>query len=252
MKKPTFFAMILTAAVLALCLAGTPSAAEEDDFSDIAGVWYAEDATMTVTEEGRFAIESIDGDWTGSLKAERRLNEEEEEYAAYVMTPDDPELSTPEKNELTADVYHPGKLTLVQDGTPRVVFRNVPVSVADVGEEDLTAFEPYAFVDGANGEEPAVTMMFTFLRPAKDVAVTKLENQQFDENGEFICSGVSLDWWPELDSLQRVVVTYVFEGDLPELSISFAAENEIRYEYAVMISGADGELDFMEIPAGEG
>lgn len=252
MKKPNIFATILLAPLLALCLAGAPAAADGDDFSDIEGVWYTEEVTMSVTEEGRFTIEWFDEDWTGSLKADQRLNEEEEEYTAYVMTLDDPELSMWEENELVTDVYHPGKLTLVQDGTPHEVFRNVPVYVMDLGEEDPEVYAPYAFIDAANGEEPAVTMMFTFLRPVTDVAVIEMENQQFDEDGGLSYSGAALEWWPELDSQERIVVTRVFEGDMPDLAIAFVTEDETRHEFAVTISGADGELELLEMQAGEG
>ena len=252
MKKRKIFTVILLMTVLVLCLAGAPAVADEEDFSEIGGVWYTEEVMMTVTDEGRFTIEWFDGDWTGSLEADWRFNEDEEEYAAYVMTLDDPELSMWEKNELVADAYHPGKLTLVQDGTPHEVFWDVPVYVMDMGEEDLEVYEPYAFIDTSDGEEPAVTMMFTFLRPVKDIAVMEMENQQFDEEGNFGYNGVTLEWWPELDSQERIVVKRVFEGDMPDLSIGFMTEDEFRYEFAVTISGADGALELLQIPAGEG
>ena len=248
MKTMKAFAAVL----LALCLAWAPALADEDDFYDIEGVWYTEEVTMTVTDEGRFTIEWFDEDWTGSLETEWRMNEEEEEYAVYRMTLDDPGLSMWEENELATDVYHPGKLTLVQDGTPHEVFWNVPVYVMEVAEEDLEYYEPYAFIDGAHGEEPAVTMMFTFLQPVKDIAVMEMENQRFDEEGNLGYNGVSLEWWPELDSQERIVVTRVFEGDMPDLAIGFMTEDETRYEFAVTISGADGELELLQVPAGEG
>ena len=122
----------------------------------------------------------------------------------------------------------------------------------DMGEEDLEVYEPYAFIDASNGEEPAVTMMFTFLRPVKDIAVMEMENQQFDEEGNLGYNGVTLEWWPELDSQERIVVKRVFEGDMPDLSIGFMTEDEFRYEFAVTISGADGALELLQIPAGEG
>ena len=250
MKKVKAFMAILAA--LALCLAEAPAMADEDDFSEIAGVWYTEEVMMTITDEGRFVIEWFDEDWTGSLETEWRTNEEEEEYAAYRMILDDPELSMWEENELVTDVYHYGKLTLVQDETPHEVFWNVPVCVMEVDEEELETYEPYAFIDAAKGEEPAVTIMFTFLRPAKDIAVMEMENQHFDEDGNLGYNGVTLEWWPELDSQERIVVTRVFEGDMPDLSIGFIAEDETRYEFAVTISGADGAPELLEVPAGEG
>ena len=94
--------------------------------------------------------------------------------------------------------------------------------------------------------------MFTFLRPAKDIAVMEMENQHFDEDGNLGYNGVTLEWWPELDSQERIVVTRVFEGDMPDLSIGFIAEDETRYEFAVTISGADGAPELLEVPAGEG
>lgn len=251
MKQWKNVAASLLTLVLMLCIAGAPAAADED-FFDIEGVWYTEEVSMTITDEGRFTIEWFDEDWTGSLETDWRLNEEEEEYAAYVMTLDDPELSMWEKNELVTDVYHPGKLTLVQDGTPHEVFWDVPVYVMDMGEEDIEVYEPYAFIDAANGEEPAVTMMFTFLRPVKDIAVMEMEDLKFDEEGNLGYNGVTLQWWPELDSQERIVVTRVFEGDMPDLSISFMTEDETRYEFAVAISGADGALELLPVPAGEG
>ena len=252
MKKGKIIAATLLVLILLVCLAMAPAAADGEDYYDIEGDWYTEEVTMTITEEGRFTIEWFDEDWTGSLKMDLRLNEEEEEYAAYVMTLDHPELSMWEKNELVTDVYHPGKLTLVQDGTPHEAFWNVPVYVMDMGEEDLEVYEPYAFIDAAKGEEPAVTMMFTFLRPVKDIAVMEMEDQQFDEDGNLGYNGVTLQWWPELDSQERIVVTRVFEGDMPDLSISFMTEDEIRYEFAVAISGADGALELLSLPTGEG
>ncbi len=251
MKKFKVITAILAA--LALCLAGTAALADEDDFSEIAGVWYTEEVMMTITDEGRFVIEWFDEDWTGSLEEpDWRLNEEEEEYAAYRMVLDDPEMSMWEENELVTDVYHYGKLTLVQDETPHEVFWNVPVYVMEVDEEDLEAYEPYAFIDAAKGEEPAVTMMFTFLRPVKDIAVMEMFDQHFDEDGNLGYNGVSLEWWPELDSQERIVVTRVFEGDMPDLSIGFIGEDETRYEFAVQMSGADGALELLPMLAGEG
>lgn len=252
MKKWMIYAVTLLMLLLTLFLACGSALADEEDYYDIEGVWYTEEVTMTITEEGRFTIEWFDEDWTGSLKAEWRLNEEEEQYAAYVMTLDHPELSMWEQNELVTDVYHPGKLTLVQEGTPHEVFWNVPVYVMDMSEEDLENYEPYAFIDAANGEEPAVTMMFTFLRPVKDIAVMEMENQEIDEKGNLGYNGVALQWWPELDSQERIVVTRVFEGDMPDLAISFMTEDETRYEFAVTLSGADGALELLPLQAGEG
>ena len=74
----------------------------------------------------------------------------------------------------------------------------------------------------------------------------------FDEDGNLGYNGVTLEWWPELDSQERIVVTRVFEGDMPDLSIGFIAEDETRYEFAVTISGADGAPQLLEVPAGEG
>jgi len=248
MKKMKVFAAIL----LALCLALASALAEEEDYSEIAGEWYTEEVMMTVTEEGRFVLEWNDGDWTGLLEPDRRINEEDEEYTAYRMILDNPEDSIWESLELVPDLYHPGKLTYYQDGYPLDVFYNVPIYVMDMEGEDLSVYEPYAFIDTANGNEPAVTMMFTFLQPVKDVAVMEMFNQRIDEDGNLGYNGTTLEWWAQLDSLERIVVTRVFEGDLPDLSVNFITEDGTGYDFAVQMSGYDGELELLQLAAPNG
>ena len=242
----------IAAILLTLCLAVASALAEEEDYSDIAGEWYTEEVMMTVTEEGRFVLEWNDGDWTGSLEADLRTNEEDEEYTAYRMVLDNPEDSAWENLELVPDIYHPGKMTYYQDGTPLEVFYDVPIYVMDMEGEDLAVYEPYAFIDAANGNEPAVTMMFTFLRPVKDVAVMEMSDQRIDEDGNLGYNGSTLEWWAELDSLERIVVTRVFEGDLPDLSVNFITEDGTGYDFAVQMSGYDGELELLRLAAPNG
>ena len=90
-------------------------------------------------------------------------------------------------------------------------------------------------------------MMFTLLRPAADVAVLRMTDQEIDEDGELAYNAETLEWWAELDGQERIVVKHVFEGDLPDLLISFAAEDEVCYNYAVQISGEDGTLFLMPL-----
>ena len=72
-------------------------------------------------------------------------------------------------------------------------------------------------------------------------------NQEIDEEGNLGYNADALDWWAELDSQERIAVIHVFEGDLPDLSISFLAEDGTRYDFAVQISGADGELELLPL-----
>ena len=236
----------------ALCLTGAGTAAEEGDFSEIAGVWYTEEIMLNVTEDGRFVLELFDGDWTGSLKAELQLNEDDEECVVYRMILDDPKLSIWEDLELAPDAYHPGKMLFFRDGALGEIFYDVPVYIMDLTGDDPDVYGPYAFVDDAQGEEPAVTMMFTLLRPATDIAVLKMFDQEIDEDGNLGYNGDVLEWWPELDSQERIVVTHVFQGDLPDLAFSFLAEDGTRYDFAVQISGADGELILWPLLPSEG
>ena len=247
MKKTGMLMLILTAV---LCLTGTAALAD-GDFADIAGDWYTDEIMMTVTEEGRFLLGWNDEDWTGSLEEDWRTNEEEEEYAAYRMILDDPELSMWDV-ELIPELYYPGKMGYYQDGSQIMFFYNVPVCVTEMDEEELEYYEPYTLIDTADGEEPAVTMMFTLLRPATDVAVLALYDQEIDDEGNLGFSATALEAWEELDSQEHIVVTHVFEGDLPELAITFTAEDGTAYEFAVDISGADGELILWQIEAGQG
>lgn len=239
MKKMKVIAAVLL--VLALLLPGAACLAAED-FSDIAGVWYTEEVMMQVAENGRFVLEWNDEDWAGSLKPERRTNEYEEEYTAWRMILDNPGLSMWKDLELVSDVYVSGKVTFVHDGTPGEVFWNVPVYVLDVSGEDLSYYEPYAYIDTANGEEPAITMMFTLLRPATDIGLLQMFDQYLDEEGELCYNGTTIEWWEAMDSQERIVVTHVFEGELPDLCFSFLGEDETRYDFAVDISGGDGQL----------
>ena len=55
-----------------------------------------------------------------------------------------------------------------------------------------------------------------------------------------------------LDSQERIVVTHVFEGDLPDLGIHFVNEDEIEVDFAVEISGEDGALILTPLPASNG
>ena len=93
-KEKTLKAILLILLVLlflpALCLAAAPALAEEEDFSAIEGDWFTEEIMMTVTDDGHFVLGWNDGDWTGSLKPERRVNEDGDEYIAYRMILEDP------------------------------------------------------------------------------------------------------------------------------------------------------------------
>ena len=239
MKKiKTFTAVLL---VLVLCLTWTAIVAGERDFTGIAGVWYTEDIMMEVTEEGRFVLGWDDGDWYGSLEPVLCTNDEDEEYTVYRMILDDPELTMWEELELVPDLYHPGTMTFYHDGTSGDFFYDVPVCVTDMAEDKLEWYEPYTLIDEAAGEEPAITMMITFLRPAEDVAVLKMYDQEIDDEGNLGYNGEVLEWWEQLDSQERIVVIHVFEGDLPDLAISFIGEDGTNYHFAVQISGEDGK-----------
>ena len=235
---------VFTVLLPAICLAGAPAMADSD-YSEIAGEWYTEEIMMEVTEEGRFILGYNDGDWTGSLEQELRTNEEGDEYAVYKMILDDPEESSAESHELVPDIYHPGKITYYRDEYPLEQFYNVPVYVKDMGEEEdeLEYYEPYYKVSTAEDEdEPVVTVMFTFLRPVRDVGVMVMFDQEFDEDGNLGYNADALGWWAELDSQEHIVVKHVFRGDLPDLSVSFLAEDGTRYDLAVEISGKSGQL----------
>ena len=245
MKTVRFITAILL--TLSLLLTGAAALAEEADFSEITGVWYTEEIMMEITEDGRFEIGWNDEDWLGSLQAEPRTNDEGEEYTAYRMTLDNPELSMWDALELVTEPYHSGKLTLVHDGTPGDIFYDIPVSVTDLGDEDPSNYDPYVLIDEAAGQEPAVTLMFTLLRPATDVAVMHMYDQEIDEEGYLGYNATTLEWWAELDSQTRIVVKHVFEGDLPDLCFSFLAEDGTRYDFAVQISGMDGELELLPL-----
>lgn len=243
MKKLTVFAALL----LALCLAGTAAPAEAADLSGAAGTWYTEEIMMTIGEDGRFVLGWNDGDWTGRLEPVERTNEDGEEYTAFRMVLDHPEDSIWDDLELVPDIYHPGKLIFFRDGTPGEIFYNVPVSITDMDGEDLSYYEPYTLIDTAEGEEPAATMMITLLRPAADIAVMAMSEQEFDEDGSLLYAGETLEWWEELDSQERIVITHVFEGDLPELALSFIGEDETGYAFGVQLSGADGEPELVPL-----
>ena len=243
MKKIMVFAALL----MMLCLAAAAARTEKEDYSEIAGTWYTEEISMTVTDEGRFVIEWFDGDWIGSLETDWRTNEDEEDYPAYRIILEEPKDVMWEDMELIPDIHHPGKLTLWFNGHPGDVFWNVPVYVTEVSDEDLEYYEPYTLIDEADGKEPAVTVLFTLLRPATDIAVLSMFNQEIDEEGNLGYNADALDWWAELDSQERIVVKHVFEGDLPDLCISFLAEDGTRYDFAVQISGMDGELELLPL-----
>ena len=255
MKKIRFFTAFLLA--MALCLAGTAAPAEEEDFYEIEGVWYSEEVMMTVSEDGRFELGWNDGDWVGSLKPEQRTNEQGDEYTAFRMALDKPELSPWENLELVQDPYHPGKVTFFEDGSPVETFWDIPVYVMDMEGEDLGVYEPYTFIDTSEGdgedeeeeyeEGPAVIMMFTLLQPAEDVAVMRMYDQEIDEDGNLGYNADTLEWWAALDSQERIVVKHVFEGDMPDLLISFAGDDETTCNYAVTISGEDGELELLPL-----
>jgi len=253
MKKLTVFAAVL----LALCLAGGPVLAEEADFSGVAGVWYTEEVMMRVSEDGRFVIEWFDGDWTGSLEPDPREDEEGVEYTAFRLILDEPEKAEHwEDMELVPDVRHPGKVTLWFNGHPGEEFYSAPVYVREITEEeDLGTYEPYYLIDDAVGREddPVVTMIFTLLRPAADVAVMTLYDQEIDEEGNLGFCGDTLEWWERLDSQERIVVKHVFEGDLPDLGIFFILEDDgTERDFAVEISGEDGGLFLTPLPPSNG
>ena len=216
--------------------------AEGGAFSAVAGDWYEDEIMMNISGTGRFVVGWNDGDWTGTLEAEQITNKEGDEITAYRMISDHPESNTWENPELVQDIYYPGKLTLTRDGTPVDTFYNVPVFVQDMAGEDLDNYEPYTLIDDAEGEEAAATFMLTLLRPARDVAVMKMFNQGFDDEGSFGYDGDTLEWWEAVDSRMQIVVKHMFEGDLPELSISFIAEDDTPYNFAIEISGGNGEM----------
>ena len=243
MRKLTVFAAVLTA----LCLAGTTVPAEGTDRSGAAGPWYTEEIMMTIEEDGRFVLGWNDGDWTGSLEPEERRNEDGEEFTAYRMVLDHPEDSIWNELELVPNIYHPGKLTFYRDGTPGEIFYDVPVSITDMAGEDPGWYEPYTLIDTAEGEEPAAVMMVTFLRPAADIAVMTMTDLKTDEEGSLLYTGNTLEWWEELDSQERILIRHVFEGDLPELSVSFIGEDGTGYAFGIQLSGADGEPELIPL-----
>ena len=216
--------------------------AGEGAFSAIAGDWYEDEIMMSISNTGRFVVGWNDGDWTGTLEAEQITNTEGEEITAYRMISDDPKANSWENPELVPDIYYPGKLTLTRDGTPVDTFFNAPVRVEDMAGEDLANYEPYTLIDNTGGEDGAAIFMLTLLRPARDVAVMQMYNQGFDDEGTFGYDGDTLEWWAAVDSRTQIVVKHMFEGDLPELSISFIAEDDTSYNFAVEISGGNGEM----------
>ena len=211
---------------------------------EIAGTWYEDEIMMEISSDGRFTIGWNDGDWTGKLEPEVRVDEEYGEYFAFPITLDDPDMTSWEDLVLVLDLLCPGRLVLLREDNPIDSFYNVPVYVKDMAQEDLSYYEPYILVDGEKNdeEEMAVTMMFTLLRPAKDIALMKMFNQAFDEDGNLGYDGDTIEWWAELDSRTQIVYTHVFEGDYPDLSFSFIGEDEIPYNFAVEISGESGDL----------
>ena len=233
---------IFAAVLLAVCLAAAPAIAEKADSGEIAGTWYTEEIMMDVTEDGRFVLGWNDGDWTGTLEADPRTTEDGREYTAWRMILEDPDDVAWEDMELVPDPDYPGKMTFCFNGHEGDVFYNVPVCVEEMEDGELAYYEPYALIDNADGEGPAVTVMFTLLRPATDVAVLAMFDQEFDEEGNLGYNADALEWWAELDSQERIVVKHVFQGDLPDLSVSFLAEDGTRYDLAVEISGESGQL----------
>ena len=250
MKKIRMMSIVLFLTVL--LLSGAAGRAETTDFSGIAGVWYTEEYMMQITEDGRFTVEWNDGDWVGSLEADERTNEDDEDYTAWRMIPNDPEISLWEELELIPDIHHPGKTVFYGDESPLGEFYNVPVYVKEVSDEELEYYEPYTLIDDADGEEPAATVMFTLLRPATDIAVLKMFDQEIDSDGNLAYNADALAWWPELDSQERILVTHVFEGDLPELALHMITEDGIPSDFAIQISGYDGEPDLLQLPGGDG
>ena len=251
-KEKTLKAILLVLLVLpALCLAAAPALAEEEDFSAIEGDWFTEEIMMTVTDDGHFVLGWNDGDWTGSLKPERRVNEDGDEYIAYRMILEDPKDAAERNPEFVSDPYHPGKLLYYQDGIALDVFCNAPVWAMDISEEeDLSEYEPCTYVDLSRGEEQAATILFTFLRPVKEVEVLSLYDQEIDEYGELGFRSKPLARWEQIDSGFCIVVKYVFEGDLPELAITFLTEDNIGYTLSVEISGEDGAIDLLPQSSG--
>ena len=231
------------AVLLAVCLAAAPALAEKADFGEIAGTWYTEEISMDITEKGRFVLGWNDGDWTGTLEADPRTDEDGEEYTAWRLLLEEPDDVAWEDMELVPDTDYPGKLTFRFDGHAGDEFYNVPVCVTEIAdEEELEYYEPYALIDDVDGEGPAVTVMFTLLRPATDIAVLSMFDQEFNEEGNLDYKADALGWWAELDSQERIVVKHVFRGDLPELSVSFLAEDGTQHDLAVEISGRSGQL----------
>ena len=252
MSKVKLFAAIMLA--LAVCLGGTAALADEDGFEAVAGEWYTEEYSMNITEDGRFLIAFNDEDWTGALEETDWVNEEDEELTAYRLILDDPGLSLWEDIALVPDLYHPGKLTFWHDGTEGEAFYNVPVYIREVpeDEEELAYYEPYFTVDTADGEEPAARMMITFLRPVTNVAMFTMFDQEIDEEGNLGYNADAFEWWDALDSQERILVIHVFEGDMPELGINFVTEEDEMLDFAIEISGADGEPVLTLLPPSNG
>ena len=253
MKKKTglkkMAGLLLAAVMLCMALAGTAWAEDGDEgiFSYGTGVWYGESAhsVLTVTP-GRFEMVWTDTVWTGTLSAEWEEDEDGEEIVVYTMTPDGEAGAELESAILLPDLYHPGKMTYIENGTAAEVFHDSPVFVEDVSGQNLSAYEPYGMLDAANGKEPAITMMFMFLAPVTDFEVMGLSNVEVSEEGELIYDGQILEIVDACAPGDRFAVTRVFEGDLPNLAISFVDEEGKGRTYTVQISGADGELILWE------
>ena len=71
--------------------------------------------------------------------------------------------------------------------------------------------------------------MLTLLRPARDVAVMQMYDPgDLTTKEPSDTTGDTLEWWAAVDSRTQIVVKHMFEGDLPELSISFIARATTR------------------------
>ena len=249
MKRTAAFSALL----LALLLAWTLAPAEGADFAALSGEWYTDEISMTLTEDGRFTLGWNDGDWTGTLAPEAWTDEEGEELTAYRLKLEEPKETMWDELMLVPDFYHAGKLTLYRDGTPGDVFWNVPVCVVEIDAEELEYEEPVARIDTTGGEELPTALVVTFLRPVRDAAIMKMYDQEINEEGVLCYNGTTLEWWEFLDSRSSVAITHIFEGDMPELSVSFiGAEDEISYHFAIQLSGADGQPELIPLPASEG
>ena len=234
--------------------------AEEESFAPVTGEWFDEDGVsrLFIDTEGFFSLTDENGLTSGLLAfsgstddAEDALPEAEwlGEGVRYVMYLENGDPA-PGDAWLFFDAEYPEELVFLCGETARVYLRqaqggtatgetaDVKVQWAPDALRGVAAYDEFV----ASRDPMAARIAFTAENDVRDFQVLALTFDGIFDDGTVFFSSEPLYTQPVLQPGRPLVVTLLFEGDMPSAGISYVDQAGQLHRFAVDMSGKDGEL----------